>query len=59
MAAQVGRADHKVDIRCGQDAPPSRPGGRGPYIQVVDPQGGDFDDLYPDVCVEGLEKDPF
>ena len=22
-------------------------------------QGGDFDDLYPDVCVEGLEKDPF
>ena len=23
------------------------------------PQGGDFDDLYPDVCVEGLEKDPF
>ena len=26
---------------------------------VCDPQGGDFDDLYPDVCVEGLEKDPF
>ena len=23
------------------------------------PQGGDFDDLYLDVCVEGLEKDPF
>ena len=22
-------------------------------------QGGDFDDLYLDVCVEGLEKDPF
>ena len=21
--------------------------------------GGDFDNLYPDVCVEGLEKDPF
>ena len=21
--------------------------------------GGDFDDLYPDVCVEGLKKDPF
>ena len=21
--------------------------------------GGDFDDLYPDVCVEGLEKGPF
>ena len=23
------------------------------------PRGGDFDDLYPDVCVEGLKKDPF
>ena len=23
------------------------------------PGGGDFDDLYPDVCVEGLKKDPF
>ena len=21
--------------------------------------GGDFNDLFPDVCVEGLEKDPF
>ena len=26
----------------------------GPYSR-----GGDFDDLYPDVCVEGLKKDPF
>ena len=25
----------------------------------VCPGGGDFDDLYPDVCVEGLKKDPF
>ena len=22
-------------------------------------RGGNFDDLYPDVCVEGLKKDPF
>ena len=22
-------------------------------------QGGDLEDFYPDVCVEGLEKDPF
>ena len=23
------------------------------------PGGGDLEDFYPDVCVEGLEKDPF
>ena len=23
------------------------------------PRGGNFNDLYPDVCVKGLEKDPF
>ena len=29
-------------------------------VQIgVKPQGGDFNDFYPDVCVEGLEKDPF
>ena len=30
-------------------SPPPPPGGGG----------GHFDDLYPDVCVEGLENDPF
>ena len=40
-------------------------GGRQGADRVLRPwlgeraQGGDFDDLYPDVCVEGLEKDPF
>ena len=31
------------------------------YPGVISGNGGgvDFDDLYPDVCVEGLEKDPF
>ena len=29
------------------------------YIPGANNPGGDFDDLYPDVCVEGLEKDPF
>ena len=29
------------------------------YLSSIDTQGGDFGDLYPDVCVEGLEKDPF
>ena len=24
-----------------------------------DTRGGDLEDFYPDVCVEGLEKDPF
>ena len=34
--------------------------GTRPYIFItILSRGGDFDDLYPDVCVEGLKKDPF
>ena len=28
-------------------------------LRESEAQGGDFNDFYPDVCVEGLEKDPF
>ena len=35
-------------------------GGPGEWVEEeLLSQGGDFDDLYPDVCVEGLENDPF
>ena len=34
-------------------------GNKGGEGVGVGAQGGDFDDLYPDVCVEGLKKDPF
>ena len=33
--------------------------GMGGGVVGVLAQGGDFDDLYPDVYVEGFEKDPF
>ena len=31
----------------------------GLMLQAWEPRGGDLEDFYPDVCVEGLEKDPF
>ena len=34
-------------------APLSRP------LQSLDAQGDELEDFYPDMCVEGLEKDPF
>ena len=29
------------------------------FYSILLSRGGDFDDLYPDVSVEGLKKDPF